>query len=488
MVRDKKIVWLLGAGADIASGVPTVNLFLPVAYYIYVKDSHSAQCPILEELIFDRIEEYLRETQRFPDFLPSLETLSKLYDTSADFEVFVRPYITKMYECPTTEIPLSIYKDWKPPSRYFFSSDFGMSHDEDSDYPGPLWVRGMLKSSLRRLFHRIGEQFVYGRQGPWDSDEGYSILVNVFRCFPNIEDLLSAAHVVTRNIGPYENTEEAIKNNYHYFLTTSLIQSLMYKNFKGQYKNIAKIKNNAERIRTLLMDTLYLQQFREFGRGPYPVLANILKASRDTIINFNYTVFLERAFRKKKYSYLIDGNKNQKAIPLIKLHGSLGWYRCWRCLMKEFVGPNEIQVKPLEQYRTCNNCGFFTMEPFIIPPTAFKLMDDPDLFLLWNTAFERIAESDVIIVLGLSFSPTDLHFTNFFKTIVERNPGKKLLIIDPYETAITNLQYLNIVDKVDIKHIKEGAENLLKNIKPSKLKELSADAVWGEFAKVLYPM
>lgn len=95
----------------------------------------------------------------------------------------------------------------------------------------------------------------------------------------------------------------------------------------------------------------------------------------------------------------------------LKLHGSLDWVICsdGSCSNSE-----EVHVASLNGYlpthapgQPCGRCGA-SLETLIVPPLPVKSVESRRrLRLLWRLALNELAEADRIVIVGLSFAPSD---------------------------------------------------------------------------------
>jgi len=171
----------------------------------------------------------------------------------------------------------------------------------------------------------------------------------------------------------------------------------------------------------------------------------------DSIITFNYDVMFDFALLTKsavpdyclssdaersKFFIEVDGFEKRK-LKVHKLHGSTNWGICAEIQRKETKNElhRNIQTIPLNfsgtvrpqfthgqkyefnivteimQKITCPYCQTkSSLEPFIIPPTWSKRIENPQLAMVWASAVEEIKKAFQIIVIGYSMPQTDTFF------------------------------------------------------------------------------
>lgn len=124
-----------------------------------------------------------------------------------------------------------------------------------------------------------------------------------------------------------------------------------------------------------------------------------------------------------------------KAIPLLKLHGSLNWLSCPTC--------SDLAITPFRKgaldFVTCSFCETL-MIPIIIPPTFYKDMTNVFLAQVWNRAEFMLRNATHVIFCGYSFPDADMHVKYLLKraqtnrgtsrslrfTVVNHFPGKDI--------------------------------------------------------------
>jgi len=96
-----------------------------------------------------------------------------------------------------------------------------------------------------------------------------------------------------------------------------------------------------------------------------------------------------------------------KGIRFLKLHGSLGWRYCPNddCPGRHYL------IGRMDTTTTCPVCAYSLVHA-VVPPTSSKAYSRvPTLDLQWRLAVERIEASCQVIVIGVSFAPTDSRLT-----------------------------------------------------------------------------
>lgn len=184
----------------------------------------------------------------------------------------------------------------------------------------------------------------------------------------------------------------------------------------------------------------------------YRKFVNIL-GPNDTIITLNYDTLLDRELLSRGWNpqtgycislspHLFRGlprtrvpNSQVASIKLIKLHGSFNW------LIKKKKDENLsvlFSKKPTRIYspdnpRVGNWSGYARQ---IIPPVYGKFFSHSFWRSLWAKAFDSLMESDQLVVVGCSLTPSDFHVRGLLGRVksLRRANGNKfanVIVVDP---------------------------------------------------------
>lgn len=178
----------------------------------------------------------------------------------------------------------------------------------------------------------------------------------------------------------------------------------------------------------------------------------------DSIITFNWDLLLDLEFIPPRmggmvqfqYSNFLDAVKPSDArlhemlqqSPgdglLLKLHGSLNWYRCGnhRCpVSSDFVFLHDTQgclsVNSNSVEVRCQQCGS-VMNPIIVPPVLRKsITEDPVIRAAWGLAWRRLRDASRVVVIGFSAAPTDFYTSWLLRSTVGVREGVLINVINP---------------------------------------------------------
>jgi hypothetical protein len=133
-------------------------------------------------------------------------------------------------------------------------------------------------------------------------------------------------------------------------------------------------------------------------------VSDYLHKRHSTVITFNYDEILENLrLNGGYYGWQDHVTKRQTGIPLLKLHGSIGW---------------DIS------------------NPIIIPPTWSKSLRDGDvakkIVPLWQLAGEAVGNADRIVFIGYSLPSTDQYFRQFLAMALAKSRRiQEVIVINP---------------------------------------------------------
>lgn len=206
--------------------------------------------------------------------------------------------------------------------------------------------------------------------------------------------------------------------------------------YEGAYKNLVELIRNLQRQRKSV-----------------------------AIITFNYDIALDYAlhFDGIPIDYSIPGpNKHHNSVPLLKLHGSINWANCPKCLeiirldfntffnQNHNLRDNEVFVLDIaSRIKEFNlqHCDRQVNDlPFIVPPTWNKTKYRDLLRTIWQRAAKEISEAENIFISGFSLNDSDLFFRDFFAVgSISGTLIKKIWVYDPDEGGYAEARYEKLI-------------------------------------------
>jgi len=120
-------------------------------------------------------------------------------------------------------------------------------------------------------------------------------------------------------------------------------------------------------------------------------------------------------------------------IKLIKLHGSLNWLQCPRC-MRIYTGFGaKVGVRNDMPCRHCNNNfteedGSHKLISNLIMPTFIKDLSNPQYKIIWQNAGVEISEANRIVFIGYSLPSADFEMRQLLSRMTKRDA--EIVVVD----------------------------------------------------------
>ena len=131
--------------------------------------------------------------------------------------------------------------------------------------------------------------------------------------------------------------------------------------------------------------------------------------------------------------------------PVLKLHGSLNWFRFLP--IRRFPDlPGDSPLVLPESRRDAivllrghwwlseppDLDGWF-MDPILVTPVLNKqpLLADPPFPRIWEDARKKLADCQRLIVVGYSFPPTDFHAEDLLRRAYQSGPPEEVILVNP---------------------------------------------------------
>jgi hypothetical protein len=138
---------------------------------------------------------------------------------------------------------------------------------------------------------------------------------------------------------------------------------------------------------------------------------------KDDIGKIRHGTLIDRTYTLLGRTQLIHGDRpslywqHRRSAMFLKLHGSVDWLFCpsSQCGNHQLFFPNWLDTPEVHDQPglPCSLCGT-PIERVIVPPSLHKSFDMyPKLGLLWNLAYRELADAVKIILVGVSFAPSD---------------------------------------------------------------------------------
>lgn len=115
-------------------------------------------------------------------------------------------------------------------------------------------------------------------------------------------------------------------------------------------------------------------------------------------------------------------------VKLLKLHGSLNWLQCPRCLRVYIDFYNKIAISQYINPINCRHCdkhfGIQKSHKLIsnmIMPTYLKKLTNPQYKLIWQNAGIELSEAKKIVFIGYSLPQADFEMRQLLSRMIQNN-------------------------------------------------------------------
>lgn len=347
--------------------------------------------------------------------------------------------------------------------------------------PSSIPTVGDLLPELWRRARKIGRDDL-DRLAGWCDERGIT----------NIEDLLTAAYIAN-----FAAKNRSITGLLDYFLFRSDRSAEEYgvpSRRRGppmpevDASSIALFQDTLQTLFGLLASTM-------IPARPNPahdaIVQFVKKHPRTTIVTTNYDGCMDEALLRAKVP--ISGSAEAEGIlpeakdgpELVKMHGSINWSYCESCLeVKEFdlLELKEAFDEDRLSYAVigiCKRC-LGLRRPLLVPPLSFQFMMFPNLVSLWNLARCRIQESDLLAVVGYSFSEAGTHITKMIDKSLTTKAPQKMVVCDSDSALVSGLRnrLSAHIDNFDVRRVLQAVgscEVVLPDLLDGFLKETAEE-------------
>lgn len=197
------------------------------------------------------------------------------------------------------------------------------------------------------------------------------------------------------------------KENYIDLFAKKII-SLSKKREANNYKNSDPVSVISTNWDTLVDNAIYKHIQKDNAVVDYCCQISSLKADDETV--------------KPGLEILGKGGFN---VKLLKLHGSLNWLQCPRC-MRLYVSFQEEESKKPPSCRHCDKNFPEAKEKHIlysnlIMPTFIKDLTNPQYKIVWQNAGIEISEADELVFIGYSLPSADFEMRQLLSRMTRKN-------------------------------------------------------------------
>lgn len=305
----------------------------------------------------------------------------------------------------------------------------------------------MLNSSLdvARVFV-LGAGVSYGAGFPLASE----LFVRVYECMaPEDQKALDRAltYLYPLARSPHPPSRALTKVNIEEFMSLLDMAEEFNEILPTTFLSPKAIRSLRHKLLGSIVDLLVdKQQQAEADRNKIGYIDSFISklSNCDTVITFNWDILIDRRLRKLGILFhQCPRNGSTDLLTLLKLHGSLDWYRG-----AELDSRRGFEVLHRQLFRA----GWSELtklrttlpdevSPFMVPPSFFKtLRGCADVEQIWAEAFGRLSTADEVYVCGYRFPPEDLFARFVFRRAIRFNVIRrgrksaaplKLVVVNP---------------------------------------------------------
>lgn len=119
-------------------------------------------------------------------------------------------------------------------------------------------------------------------------------------------------------------------------------------------------------------------------------------------------------------------------IKLLKLHGSLNWLQCSRCMRLYVNFSSEENMVINQSCRHCDNNhseekGNHQLASNLIMPTFIKDLSNPQYKIIWQNAGIEISEADKIVFIGYSLPSADFEMRQLLSRMTRKKASIEIV-------------------------------------------------------------
>jgi hypothetical protein len=186
-----------------------------------------------------------------------------------------------------------------------------------------------------------------------------------------------------------------------------------------------------------LFDTDIYTHFALMLSGKYDDQKKLASRS-STVLTFNYDLVLDDALVRvgTKPGYELtdaifdEPNENERAVPLLKLHGSTNWAIC-ECNQIRVIAQKATANPDVLRSTECSRCQKRGLRLLLVPPSWDKSEYSQIMRPVWKKAVEALKCATRICVIGYSMPEADAFFKFLLALgLAENDRLYKLIVVD----------------------------------------------------------
>jgi len=289
------------------------------------------------------------------------------------------------------------------------------------------------------LFEKLLKEQLYYKEEQYSSIEIEDLFTPLDRCLAdnvqfkdlNIQEIIKTREAIFNIIGKTirKILNETNKDKNYIDLFAEFLVEKCRKRINSNYRNVDPVSVITTNWDILLDNSIYNYIQNNFPRKAvvdYCCYISSLKEDDHTI--------------KPGLEILGAGGFN---VKLLKIHGSLNWLQCPRC-MRLYAGFDEKKALSLSE--TCRHCNknyngnnriahiTNKLTANLIMPTFIKDLSNPQYKIIWQNAGVELSEANKLVFIGYSLPSADFEMRQLLSRMVRRDVEIEVVSYDKNPT------------------------------------------------------
>ncbi|KPA06474.1 hypothetical protein [Pantoea agglomerans] len=204
------------------------------------------------------------------------------------------------------------------------------------------------------------------------------------------------------------------------------------------------------------------------------VYHEILKSKEDAVVDYCcYISSLTKEDKTVKPGLEVLGRGGYN-VKILKVHGSLNWLQCPRCMRLYVSFPNKEAIYNFQQPSSCRHCdhnfpeeiGNHNLYSNLIMPTFIKDLTNPQYKIVWQNAGVEISEADKLVFIGYSLPSADFDMRQLLSRMTRKSAEIEVVdkCNDPEDISNKEAHWRKFFGKRDISFHFNGASDYLSKI------------------------
>lgn len=161
-------------------------------------------------------------------------------------------------------------------------------------------------------------------------------------------------------------------------------------------------------------------------------------------------------------------------VKLLKLHGSLNWLQCPRCMRLYARFSRKIGIESFEKAISCRHCDTnfpeekdnHLLASNLIMPTFIKDLSNPQYKIIWQNAGIELSEADKLVFIGYSLPSADFEMRQLLSRMTRQTA--EIVVVDyccdPTRKEQTEAHWRRFFGNRKLTFYFEGAMNYIESL------------------------